>query len=128
MGRVLTVISLDDMKKALFGTLSQKGMNRESIEEIARFIMFYFGFSDHVVDNRLSAAERDLFYMLEEEGILGTYQEEVALKRGKLWRLHYWVMKKDHILKLARRFDEECDEECDEEKSVYDDPTLWERR
>ena len=105
MGRELTVISIHDMRKALKQTLGKKGMAEDNIEKIARYIMAYFGFSDHVVDNRLSASERDIFYMLEEENLLKTYQEEVPLKRGKNWRLHYWVMRKNHIMDLVKEHD-----------------------
>ena len=65
--------------------------------------MSFFGFTDQVIDNRLTSEDRDVFYMLEEEGFLTTRQEEVHLKKGKLWRIHYWILKKDQILRLARR-------------------------
>ena len=123
----MAIVTLEDMKKALTMTLGKKGMSEENVDEIARYIMSYFGFSDHVVDNRLSSTERDIFYMLEEENILGTYQEEVPLKRGKNWRLHYWTMRKDRIKALVEEHDEVKKKEKGKVGSVYDDPSLWER-
>jgi hypothetical protein len=57
--------------------------------------------------------------MLEEEGLLTTTQEEVLLKKGKLWRIHYWILKKDQIMRLAK-MDEEGVVEKDEAAGVYD--------
>jgi hypothetical protein len=58
--------------------------------------------------------------MLEEEGFLTTTQEEVHLKKGKLWRIHYWILKKDQILRLSRRPDE-LEKKRDECSAVYDE-------
>jgi hypothetical protein len=57
--------------------------------------------------------------MLEEEGFLTTTQEEVHLKKGKLWRIHYWILKKDQILRLARR-QEVVPQKKDADSAVYD--------
>ncbi len=123
----MTVITLSDMKKALRMTVGKKGMDEENVNKVARYIMGYFGYSDHVVDNRLSSSERDIFYMLEEEGILGTYQEKVRLIQGKMWRLHYWTLNKYKIRKLVEEHDMDEKEEEEEKGSVYDDPDLWNR-
>jgi hypothetical protein len=125
-GRALSVVTLSEMRKALLQTLGRKGMSDEHVDKIARYIMAYFGFTDHVVDNRLSAAERDIFYMLEEEGLLSTYQEEVPLRRGKTWRLHYWTMRKERIKELASMQDGEAKAKTGGDVSVYDNPELWE--
>jgi hypothetical protein len=58
--------------------------------------------------------------MLEEEGFLTTTQEEVHLKKGKLWRIHYWILKKDQILRLARK-EEKKSKARDECSAIYDD-------
>ena len=57
---------------------------------------------------------------MEEEGFLTTTQEEVHLKKGKLWRIHYWILKKDQILRLARK-QEELAQKKDEASAIYDD-------
>jgi hypothetical protein len=81
--------------------------------------MGFFGYTDEVIDNRLTPEDRDTFYMLEEEGLLTTTQEEVLLKKGKLWRIHYWILKKDQIIRLASA-DEEGKQSRDETADVYD--------
>ena len=45
--------------------------------------------------------DRDVFYMIEEAGLLSTRQEEIHIKKGKLWRIHYWVLRTARIKELA---------------------------
>ena len=67
------------------------------MENIARFIMDFFGYEDRILDNRLTPRDRDIFYMLEGVGILRTEMEEAAIQKGKIWRIHYWVLNKERI-------------------------------
>jgi hypothetical protein len=92
---------MDEVILALKNTLGKKGMSDDDIGKLAEYLMSFFGFDGEVIDNRLTSEDRDVFYMLEEEGFLTTTQEEVHLKKGKLWRIHYWILKKDQILRLA---------------------------
>ena len=97
----MPVVTLSELTAALRETVGRKGLSDEEVKTLADYVLSFFGFSSEVVDNRLSAEDRDVFYMLEEEGILGTRQEEVHLKKGKLWRIHYWVLRTDFIKELA---------------------------
>jgi hypothetical protein len=99
----LTVVSMGDVILALKNTLGKKGMSDDDIKKLAEYVMSFFGFEGEVIDNRLTSEDRDVFYMLEEEGFLTTTQEEVHLKKGKLWRIHYWILKKDQIIRLAHQ-------------------------
>jgi len=92
-------------------TLGKKGMSEDEIVSLAEYLISFFGFTEEVIDNRLDVDDRDVFYMLEEEGLLTTRQEEIHIKRGKLWRIHYWVLRTEHIKKLAHA--KEDDEEMD---------------
>ncbi|QLH74044.1 MAG: hypothetical protein HPY73_00290 [Methanomassiliicoccales archaeon] len=125
----MTVVSMEDVISALKNTLGRKGMTEEDIVKLAEYLMSFFGFEGEVIDNRLTSEDRDVFYMLEEEGFLTTTQEEVHLKKGKLWRIHYWILKKDQILRLAKRSKEER-AESDDASAVYaqmgDD--IWKER
>jgi hypothetical protein len=94
------------MVKALANTMGKKGMSREDQEKLAEWILSFFGYTDEVIDNKLTSEDRDVFYWLEEEGFLTTTQEEVHLKKGKLWRIHYWILKKDQILRIAHQCEE----------------------
>jgi len=115
----MTVVTMQQVESALKKTVGRKGMSDAEIKSLADYVMSFFGYTDEVIDNRLTSGDRDVFYMLEEEGLLTTTQEEVLLKKGKLWRIHYWILKKDQIIRLAK-MDEEGVVEKDEQAGVYD--------
>src|SRR5512136_832009 len=116
----MTVVTMQQVELALKKTVGKKGMSDAEIKNLADYLMSFFGYTDEVIDNRLTSEDRDVFYMLEEEGFLTTTQEEVHLKKGKLWRIHYWILKKDQILRLSRR-EEDRAKSKDECSAVYDD-------
>jgi len=110
---------MEELVCALKNTLGKKGMQDQDIGRLADYIMSFFGYTDAVIDNRLTSEDRDVFYMLEEEGLVTTTEEEVHLKKGKMWRIHYWILKKDQIFRLAAIPEEKVTEE-DEMASIYD--------
>ncbi len=115
----MTVVTMQQVELALKRTLGKKGMSDEEVKRMAEYVMSFFGYTDEVTDNQLTPQDRDVFYMLEEEGLLTTTQEEVLLRKGKLWRTHFWILKKDQILRLATS--DEGDKAKDEAKEdVYD--------
>lgn len=124
----MTVVSMEDVVLALKNTLGKKGMADEDIEKLAEYLLSFFGYTDEVIDNRLTSEDRDVFYMLEEEGFLTTTQEEVHLKKGKLWRIHYWILKREQILRMAR-IEEKPEEKKDNFSAVYDEISeeAWDR-
>jgi len=95
----MTVITLDDLARAIANRI---GIDLEEARKDAEFVMDIFGFDDRVIDNVLDPEGRQLFYILEEEGMLSTEREETTLYDGREWRTHYWQLKKDAILKYAR--------------------------
>ena len=95
----MNIITLDDLSKAI---ANRVGIDVEEARRDAGFVMDIFGFQDRVIDNVLDPEDRQLFYILEEEGMLTTEQEETTLYDGREWRTHYWVIRKDIILKYAR--------------------------
>ena len=124
------VITYDDMRKALAKILKKRGMDEEEINHLAMYLLSFFGFSDAIIDNILDTDDRDVFYMLEEEGLLSTSREESFTIKGKVWRIHYWILKKREILTLAREADaEQAKAKEPGEFSVYDevDPRVWAR-
>jgi len=129
IGRVVTY---DDMRKALGRLLRERGMSQDEINKLAMYLLSFFGFSDAIIDNILDTEDRDVFYMLEEEGILTTSREEAYTLRGKIWRVHYWVLQKREILRLCAEVDaeEEARGRPRGEFDVYDevDPNVWRRR
>lgn len=125
-----SVITYDDMRKALSKLLQHRGMSEEEINHLAMYLLSFFGFSDAIIDNILDTDDRDVFYMLEEEGILSTSREETYTLRGKIWRIHYWVLRKREILMLSRDAPAAASAEAaPKEFAVYDDvdPRVWAR-
>jgi hypothetical protein len=119
---------MEELVLALKNTLGKKGMQESDIKRLAEYTMSFFGYTDSVIDNRLTSEDRDVFYMLEEEGFVTTTEEEVHLKKGKMWRIHYWILKKDQIARLAS-MPEEVKPETDELAMIYEniDKDVWAR-
>jgi hypothetical protein len=78
------------------------GIDIEKARKNASFVLDIFGYADRVIDNVLNTEDRQLFYILEEEKMLATNQEDTILYDGRKWRTHYWVLKKNIILKYAK--------------------------
>ena len=98
----MSVVTLRQVELALKKTIGKRDrLSDEDIKKMAEYVMSFFGYTDEVIDNRLTPEDRDVFYMLEEVGLVTTTHEEVLLKKGKLWRIHYWILKKDQIARLA---------------------------
>jgi len=95
----MNIVTLDDLSKAI---ANRVGIPIDEAKRDAGFVMDIFGFQDRVIDNVLDPEDRQLFYILEEEGMLTTEREETTLYDGREWRTHYWVIRKDVILKFAK--------------------------
>lgn len=94
---------MEDMKRALMATLGKRGVGAEEVTQIAEYLISFFGYHNEVIDNMLEPEDRDVFYLLEEEGLLTTRQEEVFITKGKLWRIHYWILRTDRIHRLGEK-------------------------
>ena len=94
----MTIITLDDLSKAISNRV---GIDIDEARRDAGFVMDIFGYDDRVIDNVLDPEDRQLFYILEEEGMLTTEREETTLYDGREWRTHYWQLRKNTILKFA---------------------------
>jgi hypothetical protein len=99
----MSIITLDDLSKAI---ANRVGVGLEEARRDAGFVLDIFGFDDRVIDNVLDPEDRQLFYILEEEGMLVTEREETTLYDGREWRTHYWQLKKNTILRYARNENE----------------------
>ncbi|HTT35129.1 MAG TPA: DUF6015 family protein [Thermoplasmata archaeon] len=96
-------ITEDELTRAIERTLVPKGtVPAEEARKVARIVLNYFGLDDSVLDNKLSSEDRDHFYRLEEEGLLTSEEEDATVSRGKTWRIHYWLLKKDRIRDVGR--------------------------
>jgi len=92
------IVTLEDLQMAISNRI---GIPEEDASRDANFVMDIFGFDDRVIDNVLEPEDRQLFYILEEEGMLTTEREETTLYDGREWRTHYWLFKKDAIKAMS---------------------------
>ncbi len=99
-------IKEEELRQAIEQTLVAHGkLPAEEAGPVARIVLGYFGLHDSVLDNKLTSDDRDQFYRLEEEGLLSSEEEDATVARGKTWRIHYWLLKKDRIREVGRRPD-----------------------
>ena len=91
-------ITVEDLSQAIQDRI---GLGTEEAERDAEFVMDIFGFNDRIIDNVLEPEDRQLFYILEEEGLLTTEREETTLYDGREWRTHYWLFRKDKVFVSA---------------------------
>lgn len=94
----MKIITLKEMTKALEHKL---GLNKQKARKIAEFIMDAFGYETRIIDNILKPDERQIFYMLEAEGLMTTEREQNRLYDGRDWLTHYWKLQKNTILHYA---------------------------
>ncbi|HLY77534.1 MAG TPA: DUF6015 family protein [Thermoplasmata archaeon] len=94
----MAAITEAELTRAVERTLVAKGkLPPERARAMSQMVLGYFGPEDAVLDNKLSSEDRDDFYKLEEEGLLTSEEEDATVSRGKTWRIHYWLLKKDRI-------------------------------
>ncbi len=96
-----TAIDTSSLALALRRSVGRQTMRLEDAEAIASNILNFFGFNERIIDNILEPDDRDVFYMLEDCGLLETERDETTLYDGREWRIHYWTFRKDRILRLA---------------------------
>ena len=94
----LEIITVEDLSQAIQDRI---GLVQDEADRDAEFVMDIFGFNDRIIDNVLEPEDRQLFYILEEEGLLTTEREETTLYDGREWRTHYWLFRKDKVLASA---------------------------
>lgn len=97
------VVTVEQLAEAIRHTLVPRGkIPPERAEELAAQVLSYFGTEETVLDNVIAAEDRDTFYQLEEEGLLGSEEEDALVARGKTWRIHYWLLKKPEIAAASK--------------------------
>ena len=94
---------------------TEERLEKDVAEEMAQHVLNFFGFGERIIDNMLRTEDRDIFYMLEDLGILKTEREETTLYDGREWRINYWSLKKNYIAILMN------DANSDDRSSGVDD-------
>ena len=110
----MSVVTLEDLAMAISNRVN---IDVESAMGDANFVMDLFGFEDRIIDNVLEPEDRQLFYILEEEGMLITEREETTIYDGRTWRTHYWFINKETILSYKEE-QERTDKKKKEEEDI----------
>ncbi len=113
-------LKVSELTTAIKNSVDERGMETSAAQMMAEHVMNFFGFSDRIIDNILEQEDRDVFYMLEDAGLLTTEREETTLYDGREWRIHYWLFEKDKIHELLDNQSSGEGEE-DENEDVYDE-------
>lgn len=114
----MPAITLDMLTTAIQKSIYRKNVKREEAQRVAEHILNFFGYSNRIIDNVLEPEDRDVFYMMEDTGILTTEREETTLFDGREWRIHYWMFQNDNILKILNTPEEKGEVV---EENVYDE-------
>jgi len=117
------IIDYDTLTKAIE---HEMGVSMSAAEQAALMVLNFFGYSNTALDNYLYQKERDLFYILEDVGLIRGQSDTLCLFSGTEWRIFIWELNTDKILASAAT---EPEEFRVSEKSVYDDlpEEVWQR-
>jgi hypothetical protein len=129
MNSMERIITLNRLTEAIINSYKEHNITKDDAQNMAHHVLNFFGFGDRIVDNILEPEDRDLFYMLEDFGLLVTEREETTLYDGREWRIHYWLLKKNTIHSMACRDDGSCRTEDSDFYDVYDEipDEIWSR-
>ena len=94
------IVTVEDLAVAISNSIDLYSIDMTDAENMAEHVLNLFGYEDMIVDNLLTSRDRDLFYMLEDSDLLSTERHEVLIAKGKVWRIHYWVLRKERIRNL----------------------------
>lgn len=116
------VLTVDNLTNAIQNSIGNRKINPEEAKRMAEHMLNFFGYSDRIIDNVLEPEDRDVFYMMEDSGLLTTEREETTLYDGREWRINYWLFRKEKISELINHSKSSIDEEDDMgETTVYDE-------
>ena len=97
----MNILTVEHLSRAIISSMGEYNMSKDEAEDMAQHVLNFFGYSDRIIDNVLQPDDRDLFYMMEDNGLMVTAREETTLFDGRDWRIHYWLFKKDRVFELA---------------------------
>lgn len=113
-------LKIEDLSAAIQNSVDGREMQQSAARSMAEHVMNFFGYNERIIDNILEQEDRDVFYMLEDAGLLTTEREETTLYDGREWRIHYWLFQKEKILSLVDTETERFEEATDDD-NVYDE-------
>ena len=121
------VLDLETLALSIIRSDKYPGIDKVAAEDVAKHVLNFFGNRDKMLDNVLEPDDRDAFYILEDSGILKTDREETTLYDGREWRIHYWVLIKDTVYKMAQQQKEIMSKPQDEDTYSKVPDSVWQR-
>ena len=115
------VLTAENLAKAIQRSIDRAGMSYDDARAMAEHMLNFFGYSDRIIDNVLEPEDRDIFYMMEDTGLLVTEREETTLYDGREWRIHYWLFKRNKILDILNSKPLDMDPDIEDFASLYED-------
>jgi hypothetical protein len=116
----MKVITLKELSKAIANRLN---VDKKEARRVACFILDLFGYEERIIDNVLDIEDRQLFYLLEEEGMLISGREETILHNGREWLTHYWQLNRKKIIKYANNGKKNNDSDISNQKKDMETST-----
>lgn len=113
-------LTIEEFAHAIKNSVDGRTMEFNAAKMMAEHVMNFFGYNERIIDNILEQEDRDVFYMLEDAGLLTTEREETTLYDGREWRIHYWLFRSDKIYALVDTQSKD-DQGGDGDDSVYED-------
>lgn len=122
------ILTLENLTRAIQKSVGSETIDKLEAKRMAEHMLNFFGYSDRIIDNILEPEDRDVFYMMEDSGLLTTEREETTLYDGREWRINYWLFKRDKIQELIKN-DDEKNKKKSADTSVYDElpEDVWTR-
>ncbi len=115
------ILTVEILAQAIKAAIGQNNIPKEQAIDMAEHMLNFFGFHDEIIDNMLEPQDRDVFYTLEDYGLMATEREETTLWDGREWRINYWRFKKEKVFKLANHgAPEEDGDNKNELRDLYD--------
>jgi len=123
------ILTMKKLTKAIQNSMKTHQIKEEDAKRMAEHMLNFFGFTDRIIDNILQPDDRDVFYIMEDTGILTTEREETTLYDGREWRINYWLLKTGKIQELLNSAPRSGKGGAEEDNSVYDElpDEFWER-
>lgn len=123
------ILTMNKLTRAIQNSITNHQIEEEDARRMAEHMLNFFGYSDRIIDNILQPDDRDVFYIMEDTGILTTEREETTLYDGREWRINYWLLRNSKIQELLNSEPKKNNNGDDKDDSVYDElpDEVWER-
>jgi hypothetical protein len=123
------ILTMGKLTKAIQNSMQTHQIKEEDAKRMAEHMLNFFGYSDRIIDNILQPDDRDVFYIMEDTGILTTEREETTLYDGREWRINYWLLRTSKIQELLNSEPKGGNNGGEQDDSVYDElpDEVWER-